>query len=177
MGKHRIAGVAAFALAIAGLNASAVAMADSADKASGEHCVAGLAPAGSTAVADTVTDFRCFDSLAESLDYVADRAATERSESSELATLVGVLYDKTGYGSPTLALYGSGGSCTSGATYGFPRLSDYGWNNRAESAQGRNGCAITFYADANYGGATKSCFNSCSTLGTLNNRASSVYFW
>lgn len=177
MGKHRFAWIAAFTLAVVGLQAPALATADTASEGPGEHCVAGLATAESSPVeADSpVIDFRCFDTLAESLEYVSghDQLASE----TEAATLLGVLYDYNDYGAPTLALYGSGGSCSAGANYGFPRLAAYGWNNRAGSAQGRNGCAITFYADPDYAGETKSCFNSCSTLRGLNNAASSVYFW
>lgn len=173
MVKHRIAQVAAFALAIVGMQATAVATAETGDGSPTDHCVVGLA----TGESDPVVDYRCFDSLAESIEYVTDGPGQLRSTETEEATLVGVLYDETGYGSPTLALYGTGGTCSGGANYGFPNLGTYGWNNRPESAQGRNGCAITFYAGYDYTNDTKSCFSNCSTLGTLNNRASSVYFW
>lgn len=175
MGKHRIARIAAFALAVVGLQLPGAASADTASEGSREHCVAALAESGSADGDSAVLDFRCFDSFEESLEY--DDGAQTRSSTAQAYTLLGVLYDYNDYGAPTLALYGNSGSCASGANYGFPRLAAYGWNNRAGSAKGHNGCAITFYLDPYYGGSTKSCFNSCWTLRALNNDASSVYFW
>ncbi|BDZ47444.1 hypothetical protein [Naasia aerilata] len=78
---------------------------------------------------------------------------------------------------PNLYLYASSGSgCGSGATYGFPNLSNWGWNDRVSSATAYAGCRSQHYADDVYRGASVTCSPTCWSMPTLNDAATSIVF-
>lgn len=151
----------------------------------GDHCVAELVPN-----AEKVASYQCFDTFAEAIAHATDgqvrlpkNAVTmsdaqlrSADDSAVAATVLGTEYEGTGYGAPTLTLTGSGG-CAGSTVYGFPDLSDYGWNNRPSSAKAYGGCWSDHYDDAGYGDPMFRCTGNCSGLGALNNRTSSIKVW
>lgn len=197
MRQRRVAFAAALGLVALGVHAPSSANAATPERMpdeSGEHCVAELAALPANAAMSQAAeprDYRCFETFAESIAFATDDllqlAPDDRSVSDEqLATvqqasanrvLVGVEYAGQGYSGGSLALYGQSGSCQQGTTYGFPRMADYGWENRISSARGYNNCVITHYSGTGYRGNPHGCYSSCSTLGSMNNKTSSIRFW
>ncbi len=105
----------------------------------------------------------CFDTVAKAFASMALSSV-----------LVGIEYSSSGYGGSSLALYGSSGSgCYGGVTYGFSSLPG-GWNNVISSAQGFNGCDGRHYDATGYGGSFVDC--TCSSMGAMDNRTSSILF-
>ncbi len=157
----------------------------------GEHCVADLVPN-----ATEVASYQCFDTFADAIAFatdgqvqlpadavtVSDEQLAQAGASSDsadgtsvAATVLGTEYEGTSYGAPTLTLTGSGGC--NGTRYGFPNLSDYGWNNRPSSAKAYNGCWSDHYDDPSYGDPMFRCTGNCTGLGALNNKTSSIRVW
>lgn len=155
------------------------------------HCVADLSPVpqGSRAVS-TVRDFQCFDSFTDAISYATDgsvqlapgahelsRTQLARADGQAAASAVlGIEYKGKGYGGASLSLTGSGG-CNSGASYRFPRMSSYGFNNTIASAKVYNNCFSTHYNGTRYRGAQHTCYSNCSSLGSMNNKTSSIEYW
>jgi hypothetical protein len=154
-----IVGALTLLLSVTGIPVATVASAAPRD------CVATVdaSPPGSTE-AQPVT-VSCFDS------------STEASASMALTSiLVGIEYTSSGYGGSTLSLYGSSGSgCFGGVTYGFSSLPG-GWSNVISSAQGFNGCGGRHFDSTGYGGSFIQCSDSCSSMGAMDNRTSSIIF-
>lgn len=105
-------------------------------------------------------------------------AGTERVTAAAASSLVlGVLWRDANYKGASKVLYGSGtNGCYTGSTYGFPNLANLLMNNVVTSATTYAGCWVTLYDSYNYAGAKKNCTPHCSTLGTFDNRASSVVY-
>jgi hypothetical protein len=176
--------VASASLVLIGLSAPA-AMATT-----GEHCVADLVPN-----AADVAEYQCFDTFADAIAHatdgkvqlpanavtVSDEQLTEAGVTSSsdvsavVSTVLGTEYDGTSYGGGTLTLTGSGGC--DGTRFGFPNLSDYGWNNKPSSAKAYGGCWSDHYDDPSYGDPMFRCTGNCPGLGGLNNKTSSIRVW
>lgn len=169
------------------------AHASTADTAAGSrHCVIDLAPvpAASTEASD-VLGFRCFDSFRAAVAYVTNGlvrlpAGARQISGAELpaadgellsSALLGVEYEDSGYDGSTLSLTGSGSGCYGGATYRFPRMSSYGFDNVISSAKVYNNCFSTHYAATYYDGSQRTCYSNCSGMGSMNDRTSSIEFW
>ncbi|MBN0041609.1 hypothetical protein JN535_15695 [Cellulosimicrobium cellulans] len=105
-------------------------------------------------------------------------AGTERAAAAAASSLVlGVLWRDANYKGASKVLYGSGtNGCYTGSTYGFPNLANLLMNNVVTSATTYAGCWVTLYDSYNYAGAKKNCTPHCATLGTFDNRASSVVY-
>lgn len=167
--------------------------------AAGDHCVVALdaLPASdSTAGPEAASEPACFDSFAAAIDFATagrvalDDDATRVSEkqlmaagaiSSEVSQvarpLLGVEYQHSGYGGSSLVLYGSSGSgCYSGDWYGFPNLADLGFNNRISSAKMYSNCLGKHHDGTSYNGSYTYCDANCSSLGSMNDRTSSIKF-
>ena len=116
-------------------------------------------------------------SLAQALTTRSDAGAQSRSASPMAAsgtTVLAVLYQDVAYGGGALALYSSSGNtCPNGSTYGFSNLGSYSWNDITSSVSGNN-CQVMLYQNINYGGSTFKCNGSCSSVGSMNDQASSV---
>jgi hypothetical protein len=132
----------------------------------------------------------CFPTFAAAMEFVTggalvaetpaqlDRLAAESPDAMATASwiVLGYEYKSTGYSGGSLVLYGTSGSgCGSSTTYGFPTMPS-GWNNVISSARAFNGCWSTHYDGTSYSGTRRTCTPSCSTLGTMNNRTSSIVF-
>ncbi|WP_426309599.1 hypothetical protein [Cellulosimicrobium sp. E-16] len=105
-------------------------------------------------------------------------AGTERATAAAASSLVlGVLWRDANYKGASKVLYGSGtNGCYTGSTYGFPNLANLLMNNVVTSATTYAGCWVTLYDSYSYAGAKKNCTPHCATLGTFDNRASSVVY-
>lgn len=90
--------------------------------------------------------------------------------------VLGVLYDGQGYSGASFSMTSTGNSgCFNGSSFFFPRLADYGWDNRGESILTYQGCFSQLYDLAFYSGTSATCVN-CSSLGLINNKVSSIRF-
>lgn len=105
-------------------------------------------------------------------------AGTERATTAAASSLVlGVLWRDANYKGASKVLYGSGtNGCYTGSTYGFPNLANLLMNNVVTSATTYAGCWVTLYDSYSYAGAKKNCTPHCATLGTFDNKASSVVY-
>ena len=109
---------------------------------------------------------------------VAQEAVTARAATAAASSLVlGVLWRDTGYKGTSKVLYGQGtNGCWTGSTYGFSNLASYLMNNVVSSASTYAGCWVTLYDSTGYGGAKWNCTPHCTSLGSFDNRASSVVY-
>ncbi|MFF2832987.1 hypothetical protein ACFVSK_14600 [Cellulosimicrobium cellulans] len=105
-------------------------------------------------------------------------ALTGRATTAAASSLVlGVLWRDANYKGASKVLYGSGtNGCYTGSTYGFPNLANLLMNNVVTSATTYAGCWVTLYDSYSYAGAKKNCTPHCATLGTFDNKASSVVY-
>jgi hypothetical protein len=107
---------------------------------------------------------QCYESMAQA-----------SSSMTMASVLLGIEYSSSGYGGSSLSLYGSSGSgCYGGVTYGFSSMPS-GWNNVISSAQSFNGCLGRHYDATGYGGTFINC--TCSSMGAMDNRTSSILFY
>ncbi|WP_157181247.1 hypothetical protein [Actinopolymorpha alba] len=163
------------------------------------HCVAGLAAVPVDGVAGTskVTDFTCYDTFAESIRHATGGRVTVASGAESVTTkqlltagaistgtaaaaqpLLGIEYQNGSFGGESLVLYGSSGTgCYAGTWYGFPRMSDLGFDNRISSARAYSNCIGKHHDGTSYTGDYVYCESSCSSLGAMNDRTSSIKFF
>lgn len=152
------------------------------------NCVVELAPVTAGSGSSSVLDARCFDTFARAIGYATGGdvrlpAGARHVTRADLAAgagsgaLLGIEYEDSGYAGATLSLTGGGDGCYSGATYSFPRLSAYGFNNEISSARVYNNCFGTHYSGRYYGGSQRTCYSDCSGLEGMNDRTSSITFW
>jgi hypothetical protein len=91
--------------------------------------------------------------------------------------LLGVEYQNTGYGGNSLVLYGSSGTgCYAGDWYGFPSMASLGFDNRISSAKMYSNCLGKHHDGTSYTGSYIYCDSSCSSMGSMNDRTSSIKF-
>lgn len=122
-------------------------------QASGQNCIA---------VDDAVVG--CFDTQSH--------AQAAANSFRPLNSVVGILWDDQGYSGYSFTFAATNNSgCLAGATYNF-YLPDYGWADRAESAQSYQGCVMQIWSGYFEGDAAV-CGN-CVTLGSVNNNSESV---
>jgi hypothetical protein len=91
------------------------------------------------------------------------------------SNIIGIEYDGS-YRSGAAKYFSVSGDCYSGAAYGFPRLSTYGWNDRINSAQTFVGCVGQHYDDSYYSDTMVSVFGTKDDFGGQNNKTSSIKF-
>ncbi|MFD6032359.1 hypothetical protein ACFWE5_16780 [Cellulosimicrobium funkei] len=105
-------------------------------------------------------------------------AAAERATTAAAGSIVlGVLWRDPSYKGASKVLYGSGtNGCHTGSTYGFPNLANLLMNNVVSSASTYAGCWATLYDSYSYAGTKKNCTPHCATLGSFDDRASSVVY-
>jgi len=158
----------------------------------GEVCAVGVHPVAAAAavssaefVAEPVVD--CFPTFAEAVEFATDGelsasspAELEQAVESEAVAMASVVlgyeYKGSSYSGGSIVLYGTSGSgCGSGSTYGFSSMPT-GWNNVISSAKVFASCWSIHYDYTGYSGDRRTCTGSCSSLGTMNNRTSSILF-
>ncbi|MFF2623477.1 hypothetical protein [Oerskovia jenensis] len=106
----------------------------------------------------------------------ADPSATTAAASA--STIVGLAFKGANYTGDSKLFWGTGGlGCQTGSTYGFPRLSAFLYNNNISSLNAYAGCWATLYDLENYvKGTSTNCVPHCGSLGSMNDRASSIVF-
>ncbi|WP_353808607.1 hypothetical protein [Agromyces sp. SYSU T00194] len=106
-------------------------------------------------------------------DREFEQPAVSRGSTAMLATVVGVLYDDINYGGGTLVFTGIPEGCTTGWAYGYTSLSSVGWNDRASSMRGYQGCRTAVFENENYVGSQFGYTPGNYFLGVMNDEASS----
>jgi hypothetical protein len=91
------------------------------------------------------------------------------------SNIIGIEYDGSNR-SGAAKYFSVSGDCYSGATYGFPKLSVYGWNDRINSAQTFVGCVGQHYDDTYYSDTMVSVFGTKDDFGSQDNKTSSIKF-
>ena len=119
---------------------------------------------------DAVVALRTHDAAA-----VRGVAARNRPHAASVSNIIGIEYDGS-YRSGAAKYFSVSGDCYSGATYGFPKLSTYGWNDRINSAQTFVGCVGQHYDDTYYSDTMVSVFGTKDDFGGQNNKTSSIKF-
>jgi len=180
--------ISATTLATTSLGVAAVASAAPAPASSpaGAACAAELVPLGPGQTTSTVVSYQCFDTLAESVAFATKGAVRLSSsattveqggeasiEAAAASSLLGIEYTGSSWTGSSLALYGGGGGCGGGASYGFASMPG-GWNNVISSARSYSGCTSRHYDGTSYTGSSYLC--GCGSMGTMNNRTSSILF-
>jgi hypothetical protein len=103
-------------------------------------------------------------------------AAPKRARAAALVSnIIGIEYDGSNR-SGAAKYFSVSGDCYSGATFGFPKLSVYGWNDRINSAQTFVGCVGQHYDDTYYSDTMVSVFGTKDDFGGQNNKTSSIKF-
>jgi len=105
-----------------------------------------------------------------------DRHGTGRGVRAEASSgaLIGQDFDLTGYRTLLVQWTGTAYGCTTGSTYAIPNVGT-SLNDRIESSKAFSGCNRYYhYQDSYYKGSVQPCGTLCSTLGTMNNRTTSL---
>ncbi|WP_336707699.1 hypothetical protein [Oerskovia sp. USHLN155] len=119
--------------------------------------------------------------------FAQDQAAQAQSRSAGpdaraaapgTTMMLGVAYKGANHTGGNKVFWSNGGyGCMTGNTYGFPKLSPYLMNNNISSLNAYAECWATLYDLENYvKGASTNCVPFCATLGSMNDRASSIVF-
>lgn len=201
----RLAALAASAVAVLVLTAGAAATPSSSASLGGPYCAVGADPLikgqssavdvdcfGSQAevwefVTGTPLPADGAPSRADVAEYNASVLAAGRASatlspdavaaSAASSVVLGVEFQDSNLTGPNLYLYANSGTgCGSGATYGFPNLGNYGWNDRVSSATAYAGCRSQHYADDVYRGGSITCSPTCWSMPTFNDAATSIVF-
>ncbi|MBD5786182.1 hypothetical protein IF650_08325 [Cellulosimicrobium terreum] len=144
--------------------------------ASGEPVpVSILAGADRADVARVVTDLNVGAGTAAPTAGVPARAGATTAAAQSM--ILGLTWRDKSYKGQTEVFWGKGGNgCFTGSTYGFSNLSSVLQNNVISSADSFAGCWSTFYDAYSYSGSKRNCTPACSTMGTLDNKASSIVY-
>jgi hypothetical protein len=102
-------------------------------------------------------------------------AGPNRARAALTSNIIGIEYDGSNR-SGAAKYFSVSGDCYSGATFGFPKLSVYGWNDRINSAQTFVGCVGQHYDDTYYSDTMVSVFGTKDDFGGQNNKTSSIRF-
>lgn len=101
------------------------------------------------------------------------RLQSESTATAQAASVIGTIYDNSGYGGGYLNIVGN--SCWSGYR-DFIDLTWTGWNDRLSSFIGGSGCRLYLHEHSNGTGAGYGWYASSSWVGTMNDRTSSISF-
>lgn len=86
--------------------------------------------------------------------------------------VISILYDDVNYGGGSFVMSYNNANCATTA-YGYAQLGPYGWNDRASSFRSYAGCITAVFENINYGGASVGYQTNASSLGVMNDAASS----
>ena len=106
---------------------------------------------------------------------VGDVASTSLAPDTALtSTVVSIVYADTGYGGASYVLSESTttAGCSTGWAFGFTSMPS-GWNDRVSSFRSYAGCSTAIFENTNYGGLQYGYYTSASSVGGMNDRASS----
>jgi hypothetical protein len=123
---------------------------------------------------DAVIALRAHDAVA-ARPAADSRGIAGYQRSLQQSNIIGIEYDGSNR-SGAAKYFSVSGDCYSGAKFGFPKLSSYGWNDRINSAQTFVGCVGQHYDDTYYSDTMVSVFGSKDDFGGQNNKTSSIKF-
>ena len=86
--------------------------------------------------------------------------------------VISILYDDANYGGGSYTMSYNNANCAT-TSYGFAQLGPLGWNDRASSFKSFSGCITAVFENINYGGASVGYQTNASSLGVMNDAASS----
>ncbi|MGC4174004.1 peptidase inhibitor family I36 protein [Demequina sp.] len=131
--------------------------------------------------------FACFDTYAEfvaasGVAPIATAPLGPKSKSSLTSEAVAIepyasyyiatFYEDASYGGASVNVTSSNSTLCVGYHY-YGSSMPSGWNDRVSSFKGYGTCKVKLYKDAAYGGATYGPFASSSSIGSMNDEASS----
>jgi hypothetical protein len=109
-----------------------------------------------------VGGFTASRARAASTFAVANTAATK--------TVISAIYDDINYGGGTLVMTVNSGT---GCGYGFSNINSLGWGDRASSFRSYGGCETALFKNTGYTGTKIGYSGNKSSLGSMNDQASS----
>ena len=124
---------------------------------------------------------QCYATNAQAEAAVAAASLGSFSTSSLAVTtassvVIGRIYEHADYGG-AVHVYTAASGCDSNADRDKSRSSmPSGWNDVVSSFRGYNGCQLKVWEHENFGGAAYGPSSAASSLGAMNDRASSVTF-
>ncbi len=86
--------------------------------------------------------------------------------------VISILYEDVDYDGDSFVMSYNNADCVTTA-YGYTQLGPLGWNDRASSFKSFAGCITAVFEHINYGGAMVGYQSSASSLGVMNDAASS----
>ncbi len=95
-------------------------------------------------------------------------AALLKTNAAAASHIVSAIYDDVSYGGGTFVM-----TAGSGCDWGITSLGDFGWNDRASSFKSYDGCETALYKNTNFGGTKVGYSTNKSSLGSMNDAASS----
>jgi hypothetical protein len=90
-------------------------------------------------------------------------------QSTSTSHIVSAIYQDINYGGGTFFMTADSAGCD----WGIPSLGAFGWNDRASSFKSYSGCVTALYQNDNYGGTRIGFSSYKSSLGSMNDAASS----
>jgi hypothetical protein len=125
-------------------------------------------------------EFSCFDTFE---DFVAasgvasgNRASLDADVEPYAAYTLAILYENASYGGASYYLTTSNSSLCSGVHY-YGSSMPSGWNDRASSFTAYGTCRVKLWADTGYAGSSYGPSAGTSTLGSMNDEASSYQIY
>lgn len=124
--------------------------------------------------------FACFDSYEEfaaaSGIATAARATADGVTEPYATYILAVFYENASYGGASYNITTSNSSLCSGFHY-YGSSMPSGWNDRVSSFDAYGTCRVKFWADAGYGGSTYGPSTGSSSMGAMNDEASSYQIY
>jgi hypothetical protein len=158
-------------------------------------CVVSASPSDAT-LPSTPQVPKCFDDLAgavafatgglvhiaptvntvtqDQLDGGARSAGARGSDSSSSGIIIGIEYEDPGYSGSSRVYDVNSTPCSGGGNYSDPDLRGDSFNDSISSARAYSGCQSTHYQYAKFTGSLKAC--TCSSMGYMDNRTTSIYW-
>lgn len=122
-------------------------------------------------------DLTALREYAQEQNSAPQSGATGATTAAAAMRMIGVSYKGKNYTSGNKVYYGNNSGGCEGVTFGFPKLSTYLQNNVISSLMSFGNCWTTLYDLENYvKGESTNCVPYCETLGSMDNRASSLVF-
>ncbi|MEV7872476.1 peptidase inhibitor family I36 protein [Streptomyces sp. NPDC088124] len=160
-----------------------------AGKTTGRHCAVNVDTEAVSCYATfreaiaKATGGRITDGPEEARTAAADAAferqvntASTSAAAPAATTLISIEYQHPDYKGETRSMYGTRGSCTSGATYKRADIRTLyaDWNDKISSFKGQSGCRVNHYEHSNYGGAQTGYKSAMKDMGLMEDKTTSL---
>lgn len=133
------------------------------------HCIVEVTPMNQA----RPTEAECFDTKQEAIDHLGVTIASADARGVLDSTILGTAYEDPDGGGSSITFWGTSGCF--GVVFGFSTLSA-SWVNTISSAGGANGCWVTLYSAAQYGGSRLNCTPWCANAYGLDDNVESLVF-